>query len=664
MGNGVDELTRGFALHNRIDLAREPDFSLGPLRVRPSHCEVDDLGERRPVQRRVMQVLVALARSHNEVVSQRELIQRCWGGLSVTDDAIGRCIGQLRRLSGSWPEPPFEIETIPGVGYRLSATGRVPAQATAPAAAADPPRVRRRNLWPVIAAATLVLAGAGAWLLARTAERPAVRTPTIAVQAFQAPNHDAAAEALAASLPRRVADALSGYEVTVIAARPGAGASGADFVVSGRVAEKDHGLEVTADLLDARNGIVVYSFDTPEPADGKGDVAGEIANHVALSLDPTKLANDLGGKLTATDYTLIARANDAIDRWDMPYVRDQTQKLLARHPEDADLQASVAISAIYDAQLASPSQQPQLLELARRAVGRAEALSHTSGLLYVAKEMLVNGPMAYARQEQLLRRSLAVTPGLHVAYNGLGEVLLSVGRTNEGAALIKRSVQLDPMSDVVVEAATVDYVKAGDLAQASETLEREERIWPDDNRTRASEFYVAVAQDSPEPFEALRRAHPMNDAGARRLEASVGLQAWKTHDPRAIRALVADCFANLKAPGQSFAPVCLMQMVRLGAIDDAFRFAARVYPDLRRLYPPDSDAWVTHMDLLQDPAWLFAPPVKRFREDPRFWDVAARIGLAGYWRSTGSWPDFCAAQLARCKSLAAAALRTGSARPT
>ncbi len=83
----MDELTQGFALHGRIDLAREPDFSLGPLRVRPSHCEVAGAGERRPVQRRVMQVLVALARSRNEVVSQRELIQRCWGGLSVTDDA-------------------------------------------------------------------------------------------------------------------------------------------------------------------------------------------------------------------------------------------------------------------------------------------------------------------------------------------------------------------------------------------------------------------------------------------------------------------------------------------------------------------------------------------------------------------------------------------------
>ncbi len=570
----------------------------------------------------------------------------------------GRRIGQLRRLSGSWPEPPFEIETIPGVGYRLSAAGREPAK---PAASVDLPRPRLALLWAAVAA-MVVIVGFLAWVLTRHGEGPVVRTPTITVQGFQAAKGDAAAQTLAGSLTGRVADALSAYDVTVIAGRPGGGASPADFVVSGRVTEQEHRLQVTTDLSDSHNGIVVYSFDTPEPAGGRGDVAGEIANHVALSLDPTKFANDLGGKLTTADYTIIARANDAVDRWDMPYVVDQTQKLVARHPHDADLLAALGISAIYAAEQAAAAQQPALLELAHRSIDRAEALSGRSGLLYVAKELLVNGPLAYARQEQLLRRSLALTPGLHVAYNGLGEVLLSVGRAQEAAALIKRSVQVDPMSDVVVEAATFDYVKAGDLEDAAETLDRQERIWPDGERTRASEFYVAIAQDTPDRYEALTRAHPMQGARAQRLDAAVGLQAWKTRDPVAIRKLVAECFANLKAPGQNFVPICLMQMVRLGAIDDAFRFAALVYPDLRTLHPPDSDAWVTDTSLLQDPAWLFTQPMKRFREDPRFWGVAARLGLVDYWRSTSAWPDFCASQLARCELLASAALRANPVR--
>src|SRR5579871_3232119 len=115
----MDKLAQAFVPPSRIDLAREADFSLGALRIRPSRREVEGGGLRRILQRRVMQVLVALAHSSSEVVSQHELIVRCWGGLSVSDDAIGRCIAQLRRLAAAWPQPPFEIKTVAGVGYRL-----------------------------------------------------------------------------------------------------------------------------------------------------------------------------------------------------------------------------------------------------------------------------------------------------------------------------------------------------------------------------------------------------------------------------------------------------------------------------------------------------------------------------------------------------------------
>jgi DNA-binding winged helix-turn-helix (wHTH) protein len=106
----------------RVDLVREEDFMLGKIRVWPSRCEVEAAGQRRDLERRVMQVLVALAHPTWEVVSRQELIERCWSGLSVSDDAIHRCISALRRLAAAWPEPPFEIETISRVGYFLKPT--------------------------------------------------------------------------------------------------------------------------------------------------------------------------------------------------------------------------------------------------------------------------------------------------------------------------------------------------------------------------------------------------------------------------------------------------------------------------------------------------------------------------------------------------------------
>jgi DNA-binding winged helix-turn-helix (wHTH) protein len=668
----MDKLAQHFVPPHRIDLAQEADFMLGGLRIRPSRCEVVADGERRVLQRKVMQVLVALARSSTEVVSQRELILRCWGGLSVSEDAIGRCIGQLRRLSAQWPRPPFEIETIPGVGYRLEATGGArpsPADQSAPGPAvrfAPRPWILA-GLACAIAAVTLL-----AFFLThpRSSDR-AVKTPSIAVVGFEAPGGGADAKALAATLTSQVTDALSRYEVTVIGSPAGQGdgpssAPGADFVVRGRVVERDHRLSVTTDLSDPHDNVLVYSFDTAQPG-GKGDLAGEIANHVALSLDPTKLSNDLSGKLTSLDYTLVARANDGIDRWDMPYVLDQAQKLALRHPQDGDLHAAVAISAVYAAQSGPPSQQPQLLQLARRIMGEAQQLSPHSGMLVFAKSMLVNGPMAYAQQEQLMRKSISLSPSFHVTYNGLGEMLLMVGRESEGASLIQRSVELDPMSGVVVNAAVADFVKAGRPDDARRLLDREEQIWPGDWRTVGSEFNVAFYQGTPQQTVDFARRHvPPKGSSADRTMSALGLDAWLTRDPGAIKRMIENCFVQVQKPArpdigdptpQLVAPDCLIQMVRLGAMDDAFRFAALAYPDHRSLYPVDSDKWITEPWQWPDPSWLFVPPMQPFREDPRFWDVAARSGLVDYWQETGSWPDFCMPQLERCKSQAAAAAR-------
>ncbi len=77
--------------------------------------------ERRIIEPRIMQVLVALARRRGEVVSRSELIDACWGGRIVGEDAINRGIAGVRRLSEA--SGAFQIETVPRVGYRLDDRG-------------------------------------------------------------------------------------------------------------------------------------------------------------------------------------------------------------------------------------------------------------------------------------------------------------------------------------------------------------------------------------------------------------------------------------------------------------------------------------------------------------------------------------------------------------
>ena len=83
-----------------IDLAQEADFDLGLAPTSgPPAAKSNGTAISQTLQRRVMQVLVALSQAAwLRRLAQSDLVVRCWRGLSVSDDAIVRCISKLRKL--------------------------------------------------------------------------------------------------------------------------------------------------------------------------------------------------------------------------------------------------------------------------------------------------------------------------------------------------------------------------------------------------------------------------------------------------------------------------------------------------------------------------------------------------------------------------------------
>ena len=76
-------------------------------------------GKYRVLEPKVVQVLIALASARPAVVSRDKLIEQCWDGRIVGDDALNRCILALRHLAKEYSPEPFAIETVPRVGYSL-----------------------------------------------------------------------------------------------------------------------------------------------------------------------------------------------------------------------------------------------------------------------------------------------------------------------------------------------------------------------------------------------------------------------------------------------------------------------------------------------------------------------------------------------------------------
>lgn len=162
-GSPMNRLPHNLRATRPIDIGAEPDFLLGGLSVHPSTREVGVGGRRETVEPRVMQVLVALVRADG-VLSRDRLIEQCWSGRLVGDDAINSCVAKVRGLATLAVPPAFEIETIPRVGYRMH--WRAPATSVI---ATDTPSVPRVLIWYGIAAAgicaaALIVAG---WWFAR-----------------------------------------------------------------------------------------------------------------------------------------------------------------------------------------------------------------------------------------------------------------------------------------------------------------------------------------------------------------------------------------------------------------------------------------------------------------------------------------------------------------
>ncbi len=427
----MDKLAQPFLPPSRVDLARELDFNLAFLRVRPSRREVDGGGERHILQRRVMQVLVALAHSTNQVVSQRELILRCWGGLSVTDDAIGRCIAQLRRLAAGWPDPPFEIETIAGVGYRL-APNRDDARGL------DlPPRPDARPCVAVIPFANLS------------------NDPD---QAYFA---DGMVEDIVASLSRFKAIRVlsTGGNITAngqrLNPREAARELGVDYLMEGSVRREGARIRITVHLKDARRETELWTRRFDEALSDVFALQDRVAECVAGAVEP--VLQEVGIQNASQ------RPTSNLDSYDL-YLRALPLFRLSRKAEmlaaiglleralelDPTYAPALGQSAVCHRQVVDHDWSDDTEMHRRRGLEYAEralaAAPDNARVLALAAAALPGLEDSVERALALCERAIALNPASTFVWLISGSVRLRAGQPDLAAQHLERALSLDPIS--------------------------------------------------------------------------------------------------------------------------------------------------------------------------------------------------------------------------
>jgi tetratricopeptide (TPR) repeat protein len=223
--------------------------------------------------------------------------------------------------------------------------------------------------------------------------------------------------------------------------------------------------------------------------------------------------------------------------------------------------------------------------------------------------------------------------------------LREVGRVDSSIDVIERAIGRFPDDPYFLDALAGAYSMKGWHDDVTDALARASALDPK-RASRAATFIMWEKLISGAPEEAL--------------EALAGLKAANEIPRDDV------CFATfVEARGAAAAGESVSDKIAVMKANCISKFwQARMYAALG-----DADGALENLKLYYDaPEWrsrtiLFDPEMRRLRADPRFWELAVKLGLVDYWTSTDNWPDFCADPQypVDCKALGqAAAKSTGS----
>lgn len=581
-----------------IDLAREPEFQLGNIVVKPGLREIFQAeGTRQTLEPRVMQVLVALARADGEIVSRDDLVRTCWNGTIVGDDAINRPISLLRRLSEGTGKGSFRIETIPRVGYRL-----IEGSHRHTTSDPEPPRrLSRVPLWAGLAVAAAVAGGLTAW-----PARPQGPTYSIALQHFRAPP-------AAANFDDQLSSALTSLDVPTIGGRRA-------LTLTGSVMQDGGGFTVNARLFAPGRRGTVWSGAITRPSVGARELA-ETAKALGLiaqcALAGANDAKDLAPEL----LSLYARTCELGARGQNALGRRVARELTARAPDFPGGWFALSHHAL-TLYLSEPRPDPVLREEALAAARKLVALRPNAQDGY-RSEALALGPRQWRERERLLRRAAALDP-IYVdgAQAFLSDLLLEVGRADEAFQLDQGLARQNPDDPVGQLRLALSAEAAGSELLADRAIARARALDPD--RAQTLLWRSAVwRRDWPDAERYLPPRDPVLDEVQRSAYRALatGDEARKDAAAKAVMKLPDGCCAPMRAElltllGRHAEAIALLEKLDAGGSSGA---------------PPFDVAW-----FLTDPA------MRPLWRDPAIEPLLGRIGLVDYWRASGTRPDLCA----------------------
>jgi DNA-binding winged helix-turn-helix (wHTH) protein/TolB-like protein len=597
-----------------IDLTEEALIRVGGAVVDPISRDATFNGVTERLQPQNLKVLLALAKYRGQVVTRDELIALCWSSRFVGDDVINRAISTLRQFAER--AGGFSIETVPRVGYRLI----------------DPVNSRHRASRAFVVAAivaALVAAIAVAVAIVRPPKRAdAGQTLTLALLPPATDSGDSTVRKLAFATRDSLMHALSQnrFAVTLLDSRPAAGERVPDFLMSVDISRTPDKVLGNVRMEETDHHIIVYSHRFEASLEQIWSLPDQIGAQVAGSLAWTVPTLLLDRKHPSDPAVLAAQFGDP--------AYETVRRLAVTTPNSVVAQIVFAFQAGFGLGFMPHNDRAEALALARRAIDRAHVLAPEAPDPLIAWCVLHNKAQII-ECEQRLRQARLQAPGAPWADWFMGDLLKDVGRFDEALDLAESSRAQDQYAVSKISLVLRMQEATGHPTEADALYRQTHSWWPNEGEFVWSLVSGMIDRGSHSDIERLEKElgptnFPDGYESLSRIAAAARI--------RSVAAARKVC--SLRATDQLKDLYCMLVFAELGDLDSSFVLADQLYPNRIGRTPAEEDRIFLDRPFVNGTEYIVGPGAAAMRRDPRYIEVARRVGLLAYWQS-GGLPDFC-----------------------
>ena len=442
---------------------------VGEWLVDPATNEISRGSERVHLEPKAVDLLLALARRADQVVSREELLSQVWSGVVVGDDVLTQAVIKLRKALGDASGELRYIQTIPKRGYRLIAEVKWPDQELGAV-----PGISRRRIYRIAGACVLAAAVAiGLWL--RSGNPPPAglsadavnaaqieASPKVIVYPFKEIEGDPRQSLLARGFTSRLITDLGRFpDVRVIALPaqslriPAQGESEhGSYVVTGDLQSSADKIRLYVRLVDAASGESLWSEQYDRPYSDLLALQDELTQQVLGKLrikvsdaEMRRRARPYTRNLQAYEYFLRAQAAlNVRSKLGNEVARDSYLKAVELDPSFARAHAGLALTYAADRRNGWTADGKAALAKASELANTALQLDPDSPEVQfaVAFVSMERGALSDAIGD--LRTALRLNPSYADAYALMAGIQTYDGRPAETVPLIRVAMHLAPDS--------------------------------------------------------------------------------------------------------------------------------------------------------------------------------------------------------------------------